>query len=113
MKLMRQHGLSHSMCPFNTDDSCDIRDVRPLPCRKLWVVDTWQNCGASADPEAPRASLLTSRPHENLYDRSRRALAGLQNAMGRGTRVDPLPSVVLRWLEEDSDPGEGDGATTV
>jgi Fe-S-cluster containining protein len=109
VRLMREHGLSHSMCPFNTDDSCDIHDVRPLPCRQAWVLDTWKNCRASTDPSAPDASLLTSRPHEDLYERAKRVLAGLQNAMGRGTRVDPLPSVVWRWMNEKDTSDENDG----
>ncbi len=109
VKQMREHALSHSMCPFNTDDSCDIHDVRPLPCRQAWVLDTWKNCRSSADPNAPNASLLTSRPHEDLYERAKRVLAGLQNAMGRGTRVDPLPSVVGRWLEEKDETTESGG----
>jgi hypothetical protein len=108
VQLMGEHALSHSMCPFNTNDSCEIYDVRPLPCRKPWALDTSEHCRASTDPEAPKALLLTSRPHENLYARARRVLAGLQNAMGRGTRADPLPSVVWRLMNEKDTTGEDD-----
>ncbi|HTE52716.1 MAG TPA: hypothetical protein VK698_17810 [Kofleriaceae bacterium] len=56
-----------------------------------------------AQPDQPRASLITSRAHEDFYDKANQVLAGLQNAMGGGTSLAPLPVAVLGLLADDAE----------
>lgn len=97
---MRLHALAHTLCPLNEDGLCSVYGARPLPCRKLLAVDTHVYCVASTNPNQPKANVLSAQPWEDVFSMSKRVAAGLQAAMGRGIRRDPIPLAVLRALGE-------------
>ena len=99
-RMAREHGRQHVMCPHSSDDCCDVYEVRPLKCRQAWVADTWEYCQASEKANAPKARLIAFDEMDTFFARASRVLAGLQSAAGHGIRKSPLPSAVLRLLDE-------------
>ncbi len=99
ISLVRAHGLDHIMCPLNRDGACTVYEVRPLPCRQGWVLDTSDYCTPSDDPNQPDAQLVTHKAYEDLVATGRQLSAGLQNALGDGVKRKPLVRAVLDALE--------------
>ena len=98
LQLVQDHALAHLMCPLNSNASCDVHGARPLPCRKLWVVETWEYCGGSVDPNRPKVLVLSNQAFEDLFEMVKRVCAGLQHGMGKGIKREPLAIAVARLL---------------
>lgn len=99
MRIMRTHGAKRIMCPLNEDGLCTVYQVRPLPCRQSWAVDTPDRCIGSTDPGAPKAELVSHEKYEEFVKLGRRVTSGLQAAMGEGVDRKPLPIAIAEELE--------------
>ncbi len=101
-RVVHEHALEHVMCPLADGRMCGVYAERPLACRKVWAVDTWENCGGSSEPNRPKAELLTHPSIEELYSDAKRVCSGMQSALGMGTGLHPLPLIVLAFLEVEA-----------